>query len=272
VSRPKPFIATCASFLRDGMIAGWEEAIAFPVACVTALRRAGAQEAILAPVTPGGDIDLILRNFDGLLLAGGQDLDPACYREEPHPCTGVADRARDDLEIALARAAIALGMPVLALCRGMQILNVCRGGSLIQHLPDVGHLTHYSSPLPGGPSTVHDVQIESGSTLAQALGVETTTVVSRHHQAIARLGGGFRAVARSDDGVIEGIELEDRWVVGVQWHPELSVSFGDEHQRLFDEFVLASESATIARQKERTADRFLEHQQGSSSDDVRIAT
>lgn len=175
------------------------------------LAAAGALPVVVPVLAPGAlaAADL-LGAVDALLLAGGGDLDPATYGADPHPRTEGADRLRDDTEVALARAAIELDLPVLGLCRGMQILNVALGGDLVQHVD--GHLLT--------PPATHPITTVPGSLVAQLAGARPE-VGSLHHQAVGRLGHGLVATAASDDGVPEALELPGRAVLGVQWHPEL---------------------------------------------------
>ncbi|HKH15127.1 MAG TPA: gamma-glutamyl-gamma-aminobutyrate hydrolase family protein [Solirubrobacterales bacterium] len=186
-----------------------------------AVQRAGALALVLPPDESVRDRpDALLDRIDGLLLAGGADVDPSSYGAVPHPETGVVWPERDCFEIALIRRAIEREMPVLGACRGMQILNVALGGTLHQHLPDViGTDRHRHTP---GVFADHEVTLEPGSLAASAAGGERGLVKSHHHQGIAELGQGLVATGWApDDGLIEAIELPgERYVLGVLWHPE----------------------------------------------------
>jgi len=168
--------------------------------------------------------------LDGLVLIGGGDVDPARYRRPPDPAIAGVNRLRDESEIALLAAAIALEVPVLAICRGMQVLNVHLGGSLIQHLPEaVGHTGH--QPAVGCFGTT-EVRIEPGSRLSKILD-ESVTVRCSHHQAVDRLGVGLVVTASAADGVVEAVELSSApFVIGVEWHPE-----EDGDLRLFEALI-----------------------------------
>ncbi len=158
-----------------------------------------------------------LEGFDGLLLMGGTDVNPALYRETPGPQTQEPDEVRDQLETILLANALGRDMPVLAICRGMQMLNVQHGGSLIQHLG--GHV--FKTPDRGQPA--HPVDIVPGTRLALIAGAKLRWQVnSRHHQAVGRVGQGLTVSATDPrDGTVEAIERPDkRFVVAVQWHPE----------------------------------------------------
>lgn len=161
--------------------------------------------------------DQVLDLLDGLLLAGGSDIDPATYGAEPHERTGGVRPERDRFELALARRALEREMPVLGICRGMQLLNVARGGTLDQHLGDAA--LHIHTP---GTFSDHDVRLEPGSLAAQAVGAERAGVRSHHHQGVAELGEGVVASGWAEPGeLIEAIELPDRrWALGILWHAE----------------------------------------------------
>jgi putative glutamine amidotransferase len=150
-----------------------------------------------------------MEGLDGLVLAGGTDIDAALYGAARHPETGEPDCDRDRVEVALLREALERDLPVLAICRGMQMLNVALGGTLAQHIE--GHRCP-------GEANAHGVSIAAGSRLDGILG---TAVNSRHHQCVARLADGLLVVGRAPDDVVEAVELVGKhFVVGVQWHPE----------------------------------------------------
>ncbi|HMG25431.1 MAG TPA: gamma-glutamyl-gamma-aminobutyrate hydrolase family protein [Acidimicrobiia bacterium] len=236
----RPLIAVPAYPVKAGRVQGWEKpGVAAPAPYVEALQRAGALEAILMPVgIDDADAGEILDRFDGLLLLGGGDLHPEEYGQERRETVYGVVPHRDRFEIALARAAVGRGLPTLAICRGQQVLNVALGGSLDQHITDrAGVLAHGKPGVPGG-SSVHDVDLDPGSRLAEAMGVTHVSVSSHHHQAVDRTGDGLRVTARAPDGVTEGVELDgDAWIVGAQWHPEDTAPDDPSQQRLFDTFV-----------------------------------
>jgi putative glutamine amidotransferase len=207
-----------------------------------AVQRAGALALVLPPDPAAEtDPDPLLDHVDGLLLAGGADVDPASYGAMPHPETGLTWPERDRFEIALARRAIERRLPVLGACRGMQILNVALGGTLQQHLPDVvGTDEHRHTP---GLFGDHEVTLEPGSLAARAVGSERSTVKSHHHQGVADLGDGLVATGWSpDDRLIEAIELAgDAYVLGVLWHPE-----EDEASRVIASLVEAARGRVAA--------------------------
>jgi putative glutamine amidotransferase len=153
-----------------------------------------------------------LAGLDGLVLAGGSDLDPALYGAPPHPETDEPDGDRDSLETALLREALDRDFPVFAICRGLQLLNVALGGTLAQHIE--GHR------CPGQPA-VHPIAIAPHSRLKSILEVDEYVVNSRHHQCVYQVASGLVVAARAPDNVIEALELPGkRFVLAVQWHPE----------------------------------------------------
>jgi putative glutamine amidotransferase len=200
-------------------------------AYVDAVARTGAVPVVVPILSPDA-VDAVLDRVDALVLSGGGDVDPACYGQHAVAEVYGVNRARDEWELALARGALARGMPLLAICRGLQVLNVACGGTLVQHLAAAAPGGHRQTER--GHEPVHQVSVDAGSCLAAVLGVSALGVNTLHHQAIDAVGDGLRVVARSvGDGVVEGVEATDAdAVLGVQWHPEL---LADEpvHARLF---------------------------------------
>jgi putative glutamine amidotransferase len=237
---PRPLIAVPAYPVKAGRVEGWVNAgVAAPLPYIEALQRAGAQEAILSPVAidDAGGVDVLAR-FDGLLLLGGGDLAPVEYGQEPRDEVYSVIAHRDRFEIALVRAAIELGVPMLAICRGHQVLNVAQGGTLDQHITGRDGVLDHGKPGVEGGASVHDLELEAGSRLATAMGTTRASCSSHHHQAVDRVGDGLRITARAPDGIVEGIELAgDVWIVGAQWHPEDTAAGDPVQQRLFDTFV-----------------------------------
>jgi putative glutamine amidotransferase len=230
-----PLIAVPTYHLGPGRVGNWEGAYALPEPYVAALRAAGAQVALLPPQP--ADPDELLAAFDGLLLAGGGDIEPARYGAADHPAQYGTDPDRDELEVELARAAVRLGTPTLGICRGIQLLNVAFGGTLVQHLPDVDGLVEHRDEA---KQAIHGLRVEAGSRLAGALGQVQAQGLSHHHQSLDRLGDGFRPVAWAPDGLVEGIEHDHGWTVGVLWHPESTAQADPVQRRLLRSFVTAA--------------------------------
>ena len=186
------------------------------------LEGAGLIPLIVPPLTDPTSAGDILDSAGGLLLTGGEDVDPTRYGSAPHPKLGEINPSRDATELALLEAARARRLPVLAICRGIQILNVACGGTLYQDLPSEhpSQIDHDSKDERN--VRTHDVAITPGTHTAAATGATAMTVNSYHHQAVLRLGAGLRVSAVAPDGVIEGVEVDDPswWVLAVQWHPE----------------------------------------------------
>jgi putative glutamine amidotransferase len=211
-------------------------AVLLPASYVDRLSDAGAVPVLVPPVGPAAAT--IVPRLDAVLLAGGGDLSPSTYGGSNHSSIYGVSASRDETELAVTAAADDRGLPILAICRGVQLLNVARGGTLHAHLPDVvGHHGHTGGQ---GEYGRHDIVVTGGGRLAAAVGGAGPTrcdVATHHHQAIDRLGRGLTIVARADDGTVEAIEDPGRFVVGVQWHPEV-----DDDSRLFQALVAAAAS------------------------------
>jgi putative glutamine amidotransferase len=216
-------IGICTALERARWSVWDQQAALLPRSYIDAVQRAGALALLLPPDESAvEDPEQTLDLLDGLLLAGGADIDPAAYGQEPHAETVDTMPERDAFEIALTRAAIERDMPVLGICRGMQLINVARGGTLLQNLPDLyGHHEH-RRVLGSFDGADHDVLLTSGSLAALAAGEVAHATKSHHHQGVDRLGEGLLVSGLSTlDELPEAIELPDRrFVLGVQWHPE----------------------------------------------------
>jgi putative glutamine amidotransferase len=183
--------------------------------------------------------------LDGLLLMGGGDVDPAHYGEAAIPETQPPEGARDQVELELVRQALADDVPLLGICRGIQVLNVVLGGTLVQDIAaQLPSAMNHEMSVGGHEDRRHPIEIEPSSRLAAIVGATRHAVNSYHHQALGRLAGDARAVASTEDGVIEAIELPDRsFVVAVQFHPERMVADDPAMRRLFEAFVDACRPA-----------------------------
>ncbi|MER5507155.1 gamma-glutamyl-gamma-aminobutyrate hydrolase family protein [Streptomyces sp. NPDC002766] len=210
----RPLIGV-STYLEPGVRWGvWElEAALLPAGYARLVQRAGGLVAMLPPDAPEQAAATVAR-LDGLVIAGGPDVEPVRYGAEPDPRTGPPARARDAWELALIEAALSARVPLLGVCRGMQLLNVALGGTLTQHIDGHAEVVgvfgrHAVKPVPG--------------TRYAEIAPEETAVPTYHHQALDRLGTGLMPSAYAADGTVEAVEVPtaDRWVLGVQWHPEM---------------------------------------------------
>ena len=225
---PRPVIGLCTP-VESASWAAWRD---WPVALmgvsyVRAVQRAGAI-AVLLPPDDEAEPDDVLALIDGLLLVGGTDVDPGSYGAERDAATTHTTPQRDQFEIALARRALELDMPLLGICRGMQLMNVASGGTLIQHVDNVE--LHRHTP---GVLGDHEVTLDAGSLAEQVAGEQRHAVKSHHHQGLDRIGDGLVVTGRADDGEVEAVEVPGRrFALGVLWHPE-----EDEESRLIAAFI-----------------------------------
>lgn len=221
-----------STYVEDAAWGVWaQRAALLPADYVETVVAAGALPVLLPPIVPDGDAAAraAVAAIDALVLTGGPDIDPDRYGAARDERTDAPRAERDGWELALLGAAHGAGIPILAVCRGAQLLNVACGGTLHQHLPEPSD----HRPELGRFGTV-EVHVEPGSRLAALVGTEVQASC-HHHQAIDRLGAGLAVTARAVDGTVEAVEVPDRFVVGVQWHPE-----HDHDARLFRALVEAA--------------------------------
>ncbi len=214
-SADKPRIGI-TTYLEPTVWGVWErDASLLPRVYLDSVVAAGGVPLLLPPV---GTDATVLDVLDGLIIAGGCDVDPSSYDAVPHPETVDTRPGRDEHEKVLIRAALDRDLPLLAVCRGLQMLNVTLGGTLQQHLPDVvAHDEHRPSPAIFGTT---EVKVEPGTLTAQVFG-DRTSVQCYHHQAIDAVAPGLRVTARAGDGTVEAAEVDGHdFAIGVQWHPE----------------------------------------------------
>lgn len=208
---------------------------------ITAVRRAGGVPIVL-PVGMEA-IDEVCAHLDGLLLIGGEDIDPSLFGEEPHQKLGKVFPQRDEMELALVKAMAQQDKPVLGICRGYQIMNVACGGTLYQdiHAQLADDLLQHNQ-LTDLEFATHLVDIVSDSILAECAGTSEIRVNTLHHQAVKEAPSPLVVTAMAKDGVIEAFESsEHSFFVGVQWHPEALVKRDDATSlRLFERFVEAA--------------------------------
>jgi len=205
-----------------------------------AVEAAGGAPVHISLIPKVDYVDAVIDGLDGILLPGSDsDVDPLRYGQQPHPELGSVHPIKDETDLLLIDAAERRQLPIFAICFGMQILNVSRGGTLIQDIrsqvPDA--IKHEQGVPRTRPS--HRVTLSEGTRLSDIAGTLDAVVNSHHHQAIESVGGNLVATAWSSDGVIEALEdpRPDRFIVAVQWHPELGWQEDALSQRLFKSFV-----------------------------------
>ena len=209
-------------------------------AYVRAVESVGLTPIVVPPLANPRVATSILDAVSGLVLTGGEDVDPSLYGAAPHPELGPVNCSRDLTELALLAAARERKLPTLAICRGIQIVTVGLGGTLVQDLPSQHDGAGEHDLDDERDSRVHSVRVDPGSQLGSIVGAQSLGVNSIHHQAVDRLGSAMRVSARADDGVVEGIESDDPdwWMIGVQWHPEELTSTPEPwDRRLFAAFA-----------------------------------
>jgi putative glutamine amidotransferase len=241
----RPVIGICTALERARWSVWDQQAYLLPRSYIRAIQRAGAIALMLPPDEAlEREPDQLLDLIDGLILAGGADIDPSSYGEDAHPETRGTVPERDGFEVALARRAMERDMPLLGICRGMQLMNVAAGGTLLQHLPEShGHHEHRRNPGTFDGAD-HDVRLSEGSLAARAAGEAIHATKSHHHQGIDRLGSGLEVTGWSlIDELPEAVEMpERRFALGVQWHPE-----ADERSRLIAALVQEAAAARNGR-------------------------
>jgi putative glutamine amidotransferase len=231
----RPVIGICTVIERARWSVWDQEAYLLSRSYVRAIQRAGGVVVMIPPDERlRDDPDEVLDLVDGLVLAGGADIDPSSYGAKPHRETKGTVPARDEFEIALASRAMERDLPLLGICRGMQLMNVARGGTLLQHLPDShGHHEHRRA-LGSFDNADHDVRLAEGSLAHRIAGESVHATKSHHHQGVDRVGEGLTVTGWAViDELPEAMELADRrFAIGVQWHPE-----ADERSRFLHALV-----------------------------------
>jgi putative glutamine amidotransferase len=231
----RPVIGICSAPEQARWSVWDDQAFLTPRSYVDAVHRAGGLALLIPPDAElEREPDELLDMLDGLVLAGGSDIDPATYGADRHEKTVGTVVERDTFELVLARRALERDLPLLGVCRGMQLMNVAAGGTLNQHVPDShGHEDHRRS-LGSFDDSDHDVRLEPGSLAARAAGQEVHATKSHHHQGIEELGEGLRVTGWAQlDDLPEAIEAPDkRFALGVQWHPE-----ADDLSPIIESFV-----------------------------------
>lgn len=213
---------------------------------VEALRRAGALP-VLIPPQPENAAELV-ESLDGILLAGGEDCDPALYGQERHPqVVDLLNERRQSNDLALAKVARERGIPTLGICLGLQVMNVASGGTLVQDIDSQVETEIQHASMPADRAR-HDVMVQEGTKLASIVPAVELNVNSSHHQAIADVAEGLRITAHAPDGIVEGLEdPRHPFYVGVQWHPEDMAGEGSANT-LFAAFVQAAREYAQSKQ------------------------
>jgi putative glutamine amidotransferase len=243
-SRPLIAVTATMEIIRDVLRARLNAAY------IAALEDAGVIPLVSAPLADPSLADAVLERVDGLVLTGGEDVDPRHYGAARHPATQDPNPARDTWELALAAAAHRRRMPVLAICRGMQLFNIALGGTLVQDIPAQRPSALHHANSAARRERVHGIECERGSRLAGALGATALSVNSSHHQSIDRIAPGLRVSARAPDGIVEGVETSEPewWVVGAQWHPEELMGTPESWDRaLFAAFATEARHHAVTR-------------------------
>jgi len=206
-----------------------------PALYIECVRRAGGVPVLIP--SDAEEVGDVCERLDGIIFPGGGDINPKYYQGVQHAEIYNIDDERDKGDFKVAEVILVQKIPILAICRGMQILNVLLGGTLQEHLPEV-YGEEILHRLPPKVACKHKVDIMPDTKLESILGQSEVEIVSWHHQALKDVAKDMVVTARSKDGVIEGIEVNSHpWLVGVQWHPELSATEDFLQQKLFNALV-----------------------------------
>ena len=234
----KPIIGISTSILtmENGIMPGLDR-VYVNEDYIKAVEKAGGIPILLPPITNDDDIVAQCNLCDGFIFSGGVDINPLCYGKQPYINLMATNLQMDKYQIALCKTVLNQDKPLLGICRGHQLLNVSLGGTLFQDLSEIPNATFKHVQQSKRCDVSHKVSIKENSILSELFGSELY-VNSYHHQSIYNLGKGLEVVATSDDGVIEAIQLKDKkFVLGLQWHPEMLLTGSDEMLPIFKVLV-----------------------------------
>ena len=238
----KPIIGISSSVIVDdsGSFAGYKRAYVNKD-YVDAVIKAGGVPLIIPFTT---DKEVIINQaqvIDGLIISGGHDVSPYNYGQEPSPLLGETFPERDTYEMLLLEESKKRNLPILGICRGSQIINVAGGGTLYQDLSLIPGNVLKHNQVSKPTLKTHKIQIEENSIISEIFGKETM-VNSFHHQALDKVADDFKVVARASDGIVEAIQHKTyKFLVGVQWHPEMLAVECDEARELFKRLIEEAE-------------------------------
>lgn len=202
--------------------------------CIEGVRRAGGEVVVIDYDADRATQDALIRSLDALLFQGGGDVHPSRFGQVMHPKSGTPNLLRDELELRAFELMFPRGVPMLGVCRGAQVLNIALGGDIHQDIPSLLGKEH---DLGEAPQPDHEVIVAPGTKLMEIMKKDRFPTNSLHHQSVARLGRGLVASAHTQDGIVEAIELPGhRFLLGLQWHPELMLDDGLS-MRIFDAFL-----------------------------------
>ncbi|HSJ05981.1 MAG TPA: gamma-glutamyl-gamma-aminobutyrate hydrolase family protein [Longimicrobiales bacterium] len=188
---------------------------------IHALEQVGLTPVLVTPSHSPAAIGALLDSCCGLVLSGGEDVDPSRYGEDPSPALGAVEPTRDEMELRAIACALEQRMPIFGICRGLQVLNVHFGGTLYQDLATERPSDLLHEQAEGWDKRSHGVTVSTNTLLHDIVGAERLRINSFHHQAVKRPGRGLAITALADDGLAEAIECPSYpWLLGVQWHPE----------------------------------------------------
>ncbi|GAA0862711.1 gamma-glutamyl-gamma-aminobutyrate hydrolase family protein [Paraclostridium tenue] len=206
-------------------------------AYVDAIEKAGGVPIVVPVNTNKENIKAQVSAMDGIIISGGDDVNPNLYKEEPVRELGYINPIIDEFDIEVIKVALEMNKPILGICRGLQVLNVALGGSLYQDLKYIkgSHIKHNQETKTY--LGTHYIDIKENSILKEII-KEKVLVNSYHHQSVKTLGNNLKVIAYSNDGIIEAVQKEnEKFVLGVQWHPELMVDYSPHMLNLFKRFV-----------------------------------